>query len=195
MRDLAAGHGQDGRAGPRAHRGAARSRTRCSATAAAASASPTPRSPRCRRAPSSRRPCDVASEGDQGVPGDHDPARRDEEGARPPGDDRPQDGRRRCSPRGARRSAIWSGTMIEMPRAALTADEIAETRRVLLVRHQRPDADDVRPVARRRAARSSPPTRRSDIYPVDPFVSDRPRRRRRPDEDGGREGPRPRSRS
>ena len=42
------------------------------------------------------------------------------------------------------------GTMIELPRAALRAGEIAETRRVLLVRHQRPDADHARRVARRR---------------------------------------------
>ena len=44
------------------------------------------------------------------------------------------------------------GTMIELPRAALKADEIAagrDGRRVLLVRHQRPDADLPRPVARR----------------------------------------------
>ena len=42
--------------------------------------------------------------------------------------------------------------MIELPRAALRADEIAageDGRRVLLVRHQRPDADLPRPVARR----------------------------------------------
>ena len=36
------------------------------------------------------------------------------------------------------------GTMIEVPRAALTADQIARTCRVLLVRHERPLADDVR---------------------------------------------------
>ena len=35
------------------------------------------------------------------------------------------------------------GTMIEIPRAALTADEIAEGGRVLLLRHQRPHADDL----------------------------------------------------
>ena len=40
------------------------------------------------------------------------------------------------------------GTMIEMPRAALRADEIAEDGRVLQLRHQRPDADDLRPVSR-----------------------------------------------
>ena len=34
--------------------------------------------------------------------------------------------------------------MIEVPRAALRADEIAEVGRVLLVRHERPDADDAR---------------------------------------------------
>ena len=36
------------------------------------------------------------------------------------------------------------GTMIEIPRAALTADEIAKRGRVLLLRHQRPDSDDLR---------------------------------------------------
>ena len=41
------------------------------------------------------------------------------------------------------------GTMIEIPRAALTADEMAEDRRVLLLRHQRPDPDDLRLLARR----------------------------------------------
>ena len=40
--------------------------------------------------------------------------------------------------------------MIEVPRGALTADHIAARRRVLLLRHQRPDADDARRVARRR---------------------------------------------
>ena len=47
------------------------------------------------------------------------------------------------------------GTMIELPRAALTADEIAATRGVLLVRHQRPYADDVRPEPGRRGPLSS----------------------------------------
>ena len=36
------------------------------------------------------------------------------------------------------------GTMIEIPRAALTADEIARGGRVLLLRYQRFDADDLR---------------------------------------------------
>ena len=42
------------------------------------------------------------------------------------------------------------GTMIEIPRAALTADEIAEYAAVLLLRHQRPDPDDLRHLPRRR---------------------------------------------
>ena len=42
------------------------------------------------------------------------------------------------------------GTMIEVPRAALTAGEIAAVGAVLLVRHQRPDADDLRLHPRRR---------------------------------------------
>ena len=41
------------------------------------------------------------------------------------------------------------GTMIEIPRAALTADKIAEAGRVLQLRHQRSDADHHGPVARR----------------------------------------------
>ena len=41
------------------------------------------------------------------------------------------------------------GTMIEIPRAALTADKIAEAGRVLQLRHQRSDADHHGPLARR----------------------------------------------
>jgi hypothetical protein len=47
-------------------------------------------------------------------------------------------------------SSIQVGTMIEIPRAALTADEIAEGGRVLQLRHQRPDPDDLRLQPRRR---------------------------------------------
>ncbi len=42
------------------------------------------------------------------------------------------------------------GTMIEVPRGALTADEMATEAAVLLLRHQRPHADDLRLLARRR---------------------------------------------
>ena len=42
------------------------------------------------------------------------------------------------------------GTMIELPRACLMAGDIAADRRVLLVRHQRPDADHLRHQPRRR---------------------------------------------
>ena len=46
------------------------------------------------------------------------------------------------------------GTMIEVPRGAMTADQIAAGSAVLLVRHQRPHADDIRLLARRRRASS-----------------------------------------
>ena len=46
------------------------------------------------------------------------------------------------------------GTMIELPRAALRAGEIAAGGRVLQLRHQRPDPDDVRPQPRRHRRRS-----------------------------------------
>ena len=42
------------------------------------------------------------------------------------------------------------GTMIEIPRAALTADEIAARRRLLLLRYKRPYTDDLRLLKRRR---------------------------------------------
>lgn len=42
------------------------------------------------------------------------------------------------------------GTMIEVPRAALLADEIATEAEFLLVWYERPDADDIRLLARRR---------------------------------------------
>ena len=52
------------------------------------------------------------------------------------------------------------GTMIEVPRGALTADEIARARRVLQLWHQRPDPDDVRLQPRRRRGRLPPQVRR-----------------------------------
>jgi hypothetical protein len=41
------------------------------------------------------------------------------------------------------------GTMIEIPRACVTADQIAKFRRLLQFRHQRPDSDDLRVQPRR----------------------------------------------
>ena len=58
------------------------------------------------------------------------------------------------------------GTMIEVPRAALTADEIARGGRLLLLRHQRPDPDDLR----------LQPGRRREV----PHLLLRPRRSTRP---------------
>ena len=72
---------------------------------------------------------------------------------------------------GARREAatISVGTMIELPRAALARRRDRRVRRVLLLRHQRPDPDDLRHLARRRGdvprrlhvARASSPATRS----------------------------------
>ena len=67
--------------------------------------------------------------------------------------------------------AYLVGTMIELPRAAFAAGDIAGSGRVLLLRHQRPDADDVRHLARRRRRRSSAPTRQKGIVEQDPFVT------------------------
>ena len=69
------------------------SSTRCSAIAAAAWASPSRRSPRCRRAPSSRPP-PRCEKGHQGQARGHGPAGRLQEGTRPPGRDHPSRRRR-----------------------------------------------------------------------------------------------------
>ena len=50
---------------------------------------------------------------------------------------------------GLKKQHYMVGTMIEIPRAALTADKIAEVRRVLQLRHQRSDADHHGAFARR----------------------------------------------
>ena len=74
------------------------------------------------------------------------------------------------------------GTMIELPRAALMAGEIAETRRVLLLRHQRSDADDLRHFARRR--RELPRHLHRARHPAGrPVRVDRPAGRRRTGQD------------
>ena len=45
------------------------------------------------------------------------------------------------------------GTMIEIPRAALTAGEMAEYAQFFSFRHQRPDPDGIRRLSRRRGGR------------------------------------------
>ena len=80
---------------------------------------------------------------------DHDPADRERARAR-----RCSSSGRARKPSGARArrrssSHYLVGTMIETPRAALVADRDRRRRRVLLVRYQRPHADDVRLQPRR----------------------------------------------
>ena len=78
--------------------------------------------------------------------------------------DRPRGRPSRCWPRSAEETGIdvhaLIGTMIEVPRAALTAGEIAQVGRVLLLRHQRPDADDLGVLPRRRGGRVLRPLHR-----------------------------------
>ena len=81
------------------------------------------------------------------------------------------------------------GTMIEVPRGALTADEIAHQAELLQLRHERPDPDDVRLQPRRRRGQLPAQVRRGR-HPAGEPVPDAGRRGRRPDEDGGRQGPR-----
>ncbi len=132
-----------GRAGP--------SSTRCSAPAACASAWSSPASTPCRCG----RCMEAAAELRQGRARpdrrDHDPAHRHPRGAgRGPlaGSRRAIDGRHQGPEEEARRCSI--GTMIETPRAAIRADEIAEEAELLQLRHQRPHPDDLRLQPRRR---------------------------------------------
>ena len=90
--------------------------------------------------------------------------------------------------------------MIEVPRGALTADEIAARRRVLLLRHQRPHRRPTLGVSRDDAGRFLVAVRATlEIYARDPFEIDRPRRRRRarcasPSSEGRAARPRPQAR-
>ena len=169
--EVAAAMGVDAGEAPRADAGAPRVQPDARPSRLPARDLLSRRSPRCRRAPSSRRRSRSATKtGDADRAGDHGAAGRGQGRARPrQGADR-QDGRRRSRRSAASRRDYTVGTMIELPRAALEAGKIAETRRVLLLRHQRPDADHLRHLARRRgvlprrlhrARASSRPTRSS----------------------------------
>ena len=77
------------------------------------------------------------------------------------------------------------GTMIELPRAAVVADEIAQGRRVLLLRHQRPDPDDLR-VHPRRRGQVPQPLHRERHHGEGPLPDPGPGGRRPAGEDGRR---------
>ena len=81
------------------------------------------------------------------------------------------------------------GTMIEIPRAAVTAGEIAEAGRVLLLRHQRPDPDDLRLQPRRRRAQLPGQVRRRGHPAQEPLPDPRPRWRWPPDAHGRQRWP------
>ena len=75
------------------------------------------------------------------------------------------------------------GTMIELPRACVRADEIAELRRLLLVRHERPHADGSRVLAGRRRGEVPDVLPRARRARAQPVRGARPRGCRRPDAD------------
>ena len=80
------------------------------------------------------------------------------------------------------------GTMIELPRACIVADQIAERGRVLQLRDERPDADGPRHEPRRLRL-VHPRLHRERHRAEGPVPGHRLRRRRRADEDRRREGP------
>ena len=110
---------------------------------------------------------DRGGEGDrQGAgAGDHDPAGRHAGASWRSPAPRSTRWRRRCSPKPATTIEYYVGTMIELPRAALTAGQDRRGGGVLQLRHQRPDADDLRPVARR--CRQVPAAVRREGHPAE----------------------------
>ena len=74
------------------------------------------------------------------------------------------------------------GTMIELPRACVAADQIAKEAAVLQLRHQRPDADGLG-MSRDDYGSFIRHYMENDLVPRDPVPDDRLRRRRRADED------------
>ena len=124
----------------RARAASSRRPTRCSARAACRLGHPAPgdlRDAGARDRPRRASPCASAPAAPRGR--DHDPAGRLRARAR-------AHARRWSSASPRRRVSAPAtdfsvGTMIELPRACFIADQIARARRLLLVRHQRPDAD------------------------------------------------------
>ena len=75
--------------------------------------------------------------------------------------------------------AVTIGTMIETPRAALRADEIAEVADFFSLRHQRPHPDDLRVQPRRRREPDDARLPRAGPAAAQPVRDHRPGRRRR----------------
>jgi hypothetical protein len=81
------------------------------------------------------------------------------------------------------------GSMIEIPRAALTADELADRGRVLQLRHQRPDADHLRHEPRRRRVQVPHRVHRAGRAARQPVPDAGPGRRGQAGQDDRRTGP------
>ena len=172
----------------RARRRSCTSSTRCWASAAAGCRSSSPRSATCRSGRSSRRPSRCKKKGKKVLPEIMIPlvgiveelillkkraiAVAEE-----------------CMKKAGVKVEYQIGTMIELPRAALTADKIAEEAEFFSLRHQRPDPDDVRLQPRRHQGLHADLPEGED--PAGRPVPDDRRQRRRPaDRDGHQEGPR-----
>ena len=164
--------------------------TRCSATAAAASASPIPRSTRCRPAPSSRRPARSPPSGKAApIPEIMIPLVATGEELK---------FLRALTDRTAKQVFAEKRARARLPgrhhdraaarRPARRRDR--RGRRVLLLRHQRPDPDHLRHQPRRRRPLPATPIVEKGIFETDPFVTPRPGRRRRADPDRRRARPR-----
>ena len=118
---------------------------------------------------------------------DHDPAGRHRAGAAADARRAGAGGARVLDREGVELSHLEWGTMIELPRAAVTAGEIARDGRVLLVRHQRPHADRVR-VQPRRHRQVRGHVRGAQAGARQSVRHDRPAGRRRADAHGGGRG-------
>ena len=159
------------------------SSTRCSASAAYVWRCAIPKSPRCRRARSSKARSKPAEDRKAGHRRDHGAGHLGQRRVRPgQADHRRDGGDGRQGDRG--QGALHVGTMIELPRAALRGGRDRRDRRILLVRHERPDPDDARRIARRRRLVPGPLPGQGSCRSI--RSCDRHVRRGRTDQDRGR---------
>ena len=155
------------------------SSTRCSAPAACASACVKPGLYAMQVRALMEAAAERVGQGRQADRRDHDPAHRHPRGAGAG----PRLGARtrstRRPPGVKKKPKVTIGTMIETPRAALRADEIAEEADFFSLRHQRPHADDVRLQPRRRREPDDAGLPRAGPAEAQPVRDDRPDRRGR----------------
>ena len=132
---------------------------------------------------------EVQEEGQEGAARDHDPAGRHRRGTDASSRSGPIAVAEECMKKAGVKVEYLIGTMIELPRAVPDGRRDRRGGRVLLLRHQRPDADDLR-LQPRRHQRLPADLPEGEDPAGRPVPVDRRQRRRPADRDRRQEGPR-----